>query len=112
MDSETTVQVQLQIVEAVTSGDVEGFKRLIERCPDWPDNDYVLGYPHDMSVDSFEMFKAFVERFPQTKDWHCGHMGNPVGLAAVKGDIPFLKYLIEELGHKANEGRFLYIPVV
>jgi hypothetical protein len=36
---------------------------------------------------------------------------NLVGIAAINGDIPLLKYTLEDLGHKANEGRYGYRPV-
>ena len=112
MDQTIAYRVKCQITEAIQSGDVDEFQRLVKEYPEWPDTDDRLGYPHDLSVDSLQTFKAFVERFPQTKDWDCGHTGNPVGIAAIRGDIPLLKYLLEDLGHKANEGRFCYSPVI
>jgi hypothetical protein len=111
MDPEIESRICSQIKEAVQRSDVYEFQCIVKEYPDWPSDNCSLNYPHDISVDSLEMFKAFVERFPQTKDWDCGHSGNPVGLAAVTGNIPLLKFVLEDLGHKANVGRFGYSPV-
>ncbi|KAH8709977.1 hypothetical protein GQ44DRAFT_714896 [Phaeosphaeriaceae sp. PMI808] len=112
MDSITHEKVSYQINEAIKNKNVEEFHRLVDSYPEWPTSDYNLSYPHDISTGSFETFKAFVERFPQTKHWDCGEIGNPVGLAAIRGDIPLLKYLLEDLKHKANEGRFFFSPIL
>jgi hypothetical protein len=112
MDQTTAERVKRQISKAIQCGNVDEFQSLVKEYPEWPDIEDRLGYPHDLSVDSLQTFKAFVEHFPQTKDWDCGHVGNPIGIAAMRGDIPLLKYLLEDLGHKANNGRFFYSPVI
>jgi hypothetical protein len=111
MDRATEDRIQSQVSEAIKRGDVDEFRSLVREYPEWPSTDDALSYPHDISVNSLQTFKAFVERFPQTKDWDCGHAGNPVGLAAVMGNVPLLGYLLDDLGHKANEGSFCYSPV-
>jgi hypothetical protein len=111
MDPAISSQVYSQIVDAIKRKDLDEFHRVAKEYPEWPENDGCLGYPHGISTDSLETFKAFVERFPQTKDWDCGHTGNPVGIAAIRGDVPLLKYLLEDLGHKANAGEAFFRPV-
>jgi hypothetical protein len=110
MDSFTHEKVRCRINDAIKNKTIDEFHRLVDEYPEWPRSDRNLSYPHDISTDSFETFKAFVEHFTQTKDWDCGEIGNPVGLAAMRGDLPLLKYLLEDLGHKANEGRFFFSP--
>jgi hypothetical protein len=112
MDPTISSQVYSRIEDAIKRKDLDEFHRVTKEYPQWPENDSCLGYLHDISTDSLETFKAFVERFPQTKDWDCGHMGNPVGIAAIRGDISLLKYLLEDLGHKANAGEAFFRPVL
>jgi hypothetical protein len=112
MDSTFSSQVYSRIVDAIKRKDLDEFHRVAKEYPEWPEDDGCLGYPHDISTDSLETFKAFVERFPQTKDWDCGHTGNPVGIAAIRGDVPLLKYLLEDLSHKANAGEAFFRPVL
>jgi hypothetical protein len=107
-----TKSIWHQFGAAIVSGNVDEFQRVAKEHPEWPDNNGGLGYLHDISLDGVHMFKAFVEHFPQTKDWDCGHAGNPVGIAAFNNNIPLLKYVLEDLGHKANEGCFFYRPVI
>lgn len=38
-------------------------------------------------------------------------MGNVVGISAAEGDVELLRFCLEELGHRAGEGRWMYIPV-
>jgi hypothetical protein len=84
---------------------------VVKEYPEWPETDGCLGLPARHLNGSLETFKAFVERLPQTKDWDYGHMGNPVGIAAIRRDVPLLKYLLEYLDHKANAGEAFFRPV-
>lgn len=111
MDPATSDRIRIQIVQAILSRNVARFHRIVDGNPFYPDDDSSLCYAHEMSVNSLEMFRAFVERFPQTKHWDFGPTGNVVGIAALLGNVVLLKYAIEELGHKASEGRVKYSPV-
>jgi hypothetical protein len=112
MDLAIAEKIYNEIVEAIKSKDIKAFERLVQDNPEWPPHEHWLGYPHDVAAYSgLDMFKAFVKHFPQTKDWDCGERGDVVGSSAMAGDIPVLKYCLEELGHKANEGRVLFTPV-
>jgi hypothetical protein len=112
MDPTISFQVYSRIVDAIKRKDLDEFHCVAKEYLERPENDGCLGYPHDISTDSLETFKAFVERFPQTKVWDCGHTGNPVGIAAIRGDVPLLKYLLKDLGHKANAGEAFFRPVL
>ncbi|KAF2850610.1 hypothetical protein T440DRAFT_468568 [Plenodomus tracheiphilus IPT5] len=112
MDRAATLRIQNEIVETLAKRDIDQFEKILQANPEWPTAQSWLGKPHDRAIESFETFKAFVEAFPQTKDWDCGHTGNPVGIAAVRGDVPLLKYLLEDLGHCANAGCFCYSPAL
>lgn len=112
MDPTKSSQVYSQVVDAIKRKDLGEFHRVATEYPEWPVNDGCLGYAHDISTDSLETFKAFVEQFPQTQDWDCGHIGIPVGIAAIRGNVPLLKYLLEDLGHKANAGEAFFRPVL
>lgn len=112
MDHATAQSIQNEIVKAIKNEDVEEFERLVTNNPDWPPSEHWLGYPHDVaSTSGLPIFKAYLKHFPQTKDWDCGERGDVVGIAAMAGDIPVLRYCLDELGHKANEGRILFSPV-
>ncbi|OAK93545.1 hypothetical protein IQ06DRAFT_299050 [Phaeosphaeriaceae sp. SRC1lsM3a] len=111
MDRDLENEVQIQITEAIKQHDIAAFHRIVDSHPEWPTHDNCLGYPHDIAAYRLDTFKAFVARFPQTKDWHCGHSGNPVGLAALVRDVELLRALLEDVGCCANKGWFYYRPV-
>jgi hypothetical protein len=112
MDREIADQIASELTTAIRNGDVDSVHRIVRENPEWPPWKHWLGHPHDIATYSgFPVFKAFVEHFPETKDWNCNHLGNLVGIAAMTGDVPLLKYALEDLGHKANEGRHFYAPV-
>ena len=112
MDRETANQVERELTAAIRNEDVDSIHRIVRENPEWPPSNQWLGHPHDTATYSgFPVFNAFVEHFPETKDWNCNHIGNLVGIAATAGDVQLLKYALEELGHKANEGRYFYTPV-
>ncbi|XP_014552132.1 hypothetical protein COCVIDRAFT_30439 [Bipolaris victoriae FI3] len=113
MDLTTAEKIYSQIVAAIKNKDIEEFDRVVQDNPTWPPQEHWLGHPHDAASRSgLPMFKAFLKHFPQTKDWDCGETGDVVGAAAMTGDIPVLKYCLEELGHNANEGRIFFSPVL
>lgn len=112
MDHADDQSVYNEITKAIKSKDMEEFERLIRDNPEWSPQKSWLGYPHDVASSSgLAMFKAYLKHFPQTKNWDCGERGDVVGISAMAGDVPVLKYCLEELGHNANEGRILYFPV-
>jgi hypothetical protein len=112
MDDESARQIQGELTTAIQTGDADQFRRLLREHTEFPPADHWLAPVHDAAArSSLEMFKIFIERFPQAKDWDLGHLGNPVGLAAAQGDVPFLRFLLDDLGLVANEGRMMYTPV-
>jgi hypothetical protein len=112
MKQEDAQRISNELTAAIRNGDVDGIHRIIRDNPEWPPYNHWLAHPHNTATYSgFPVFRAFVEHFPETEDWDCNHLGNLVGIAAVNGDIPLLKYALEDLGHKANEGRYGYRSV-
>lgn len=113
MDNETARRISGELTAAIEAKDSEQFQRILQEHPEFPPAEHWLAPVHSSAVKSgLQTFKAFVEHFPQSKDWDLGHLGNPVGLAAMEGDVSYLKFLLEELGLKANEGRIMYTPVI
>ena len=111
MDPDLERSISSQINAAVETHNVAEFKRVVQQYPEWPTNQWRLDTPFRTAACHLGTFKAFVERFPQTKGWACGHAGNPVGLAAISGDVELLRGLLEDVGLRANEGWFFYRPV-
>ncbi|KAG9194952.1 hypothetical protein G6011_00072 [Alternaria panax] len=101
------------IISAIHGKDVAELTRILRANPDWPPNQRYLAYPHDLAASSgLAVFKSFVEHFPQTQDWDCNHAGNLVGISATLGDVALLRYCLEDLGHGADEGRWLSVPAL
>jgi hypothetical protein len=113
MNNETAERIQSELTRAVQTADTDEFKRLLKEYADFPPSEHWLAPVQNAAVRSgLEMLKIFVERYPQAKSWDLGHLGNPVGIAAAQGDTLYLKFLLKDLGLKANEGRFMYTPVL
>ena len=101
------------IISAILNKNDAELTRILRSNPDWPPNERDLAYPHDKAaISGLPVFKAFVEHFPQTKHWDCNHTGNLVGIAALYGDVALLRFCLEELGHEADEGRWLSVPAL
>ena len=113
MDDESARRIQGDLTTAIQTGDVDQFRCVLREHAEFPPAEHWLAPVHDAAArSSLPMFKTFLERFPQAKDWDLGHLGNPVGFAAAKGDVPYLKFLLEDLGLGANAGRVTYTPVI
>ncbi|CAN9402043.1 unnamed protein product [Alternaria alternata] len=101
------------IISAILNKNDAELTRILRSNPDWPPNERQLAYPHDKAaISGLPVFKTFVEYFPQTKYWDCNHAGNLVGIAAAQGDVALLRFCLEELGHEADDGRWIYIPAL
>lgn len=101
------------IISAILNKNDAALTRILRSNPDWPPNERQLAYPHDKAaISGLPVFKTFVEHFPQTKHWDRSHTGNLVGIAAAYGDVALLRFCLEELGHEADEGRWLSIPAL
>ena len=113
MNNETAKRIQSELTRAVQTADTEEFKRLLKEYAEFPPSEHWLAPVHNAAARSgLEMLKVFVERYPQARSWDLGHLGNPVGIAAAQGDTLYLKFLLKDLGLRANEGRFMYTPVL
>jgi hypothetical protein len=112
MDNERAKKAREELIAAIEASDADQLHHLFQQYPNFPPADYWLSPVHTVAARAgLSMFRILVERFPQTKDWDLGHLGDPVGFAASQGDVPFLKFLLEDLGVKANTGRFMKSPV-
>ncbi|KAH8623070.1 hypothetical protein IG631_22227 [Alternaria alternata] len=101
------------IISAILNKNDAELTRILRSNPDWPPDERHLAHPHDMAaISGLPVFKTFVEHFPQTKHWDCNHAGNLVGIAAAQGDVALLRFCLEELGHEADDGRWIYIPAL
>ncbi|CAI9631170.1 unnamed protein product [Alternaria burnsii] len=101
------------IISAILNKNDAELTRILRSNPDWPPDERHLAYPHDKAaISGLPVFKTFVEHFPQTEHWDCNHAGNMVGIAATQGDVALLRFCLEELGHEADEGRWIYIPAL
>lgn len=111
MDIKTAEQVHKRLTAAAWAGDAALMQKLLDQHPEFPppSGSRWLCSVHDAAAYSgFDTFKVLVTRFPKTKTWDVDHTGNHVGMAAAAGDVPFLKFLLEELELNANEGWFLH----
>lgn len=113
MDDDTAKRIQTDAIAAIQRGDADLFQRILREHPDFPPpTGYWLPPVHSTAfLTGLPYFKILVDRFPHTKTWDLGHLGNPVGLTAAQGKVDFLKFLLDDLGLVANQGRVQYDPV-
>jgi hypothetical protein len=113
MDTSTAKRIQTDVIDAIQKRDPDLFQRLLREHPDFPPLEgYWLPPIHSTAfLAGLPYFKILVERFPDTKNWDLGHLGDPVGLTAAQGQVDFLMLLLEDLGIDAKHGRIQYDPV-
>ncbi len=56
------------------------------------------------------IYEVFLERYPDLFEWDLGHMGDALGLCAVKGDVPFVTLLLDK-GADVEKSHFVHQPV-
>lgn len=111
MDNAAAKRVQTELMAAIRTGNADEFKRLLQQNPAFPPAETWLVPVHTAAATSgLQMFRIFVGHYPQTKSWDLGHLGNPVGLAAAQGDMPYLRFLLDDLGLSASQGRMMRFP--
>lgn len=104
---EEVPEPSLMLHAAASAGNVPSVRYLLARYPDVPTSQGL----HIAAIDGgLEVYKAFLSKYPDLISYDCGHAGDPVALVAVKGDVPFLTFLLES-GADANSSFFFYRPV-
>lgn len=113
MDNSISKRIQTDAINAIQKRDAGLFQRILNEHPDFPPAvEHWLPPIHSTAfLAGLPYFKILVERFPDVRTWDLGHLGNPVGLAAAQGNVDFMKFLLEDLGLGARDGRVQYDPV-
>lgn len=93
--------------KAAISGQVDTVRYLLHCYPD-------MVTDQRMHIATFEggmaVYEVFLERIPELLSYDFGHMGDPVALAALMGDLPFLSFLLSK-GADATTSHFFHRPV-
>lgn len=111
MDPIAREKLNAQLEDALQNKDIATFHRLLDAQTDLDENVNLHTLHRVATYNGVDTFRAVVERFPECKDYEFGHTGNAVGIATMSGDIELLKYLLDEVGHRANAGCWCYRPV-
>ncbi|KAK2880089.1 hypothetical protein FQN49_000567 [Arthroderma sp. PD_2] len=117
MDEAEVKAIYAEMEQAAELGQADKLQLLFDKYPNFlgegSEGHGGLGAIHMCAtLGGLETFKVFIECYPQTKDWGLGHLGNTLGSAILRNDIPFVKYLLDEMGMKVNEGCIMNRPVI
>ncbi|KAI9761996.1 MAG: hypothetical protein M1840_001494 [Geoglossum simile] len=99
---------EVMLSHAARSGHIDAVRYLLARYPDIP-----ITIPLHIAAfqGGIEVYKVFLDHYPNLLEEEFGQMGNAIGLAAGCKDLKFLKFLLGR-GVDANKGWFFHRSVL